>query len=88
MDQLTKKKKKKNLPSTEFCRFRGQDPSICLSNKIRGKTSPNECPRCDTKQSDVEASVMLELLGIQSTPLLPLLSGRLWLGVAAPDRVL
>ena len=31
---------------------------------------------------------MLELWGIQSTPLLPLLPGRLWPGVVAPDRVL
>ena len=34
-----------------------------------GKTSPlNECPGLDTKQSDSEVPVMLELWGMQSTP--------------------
>ena len=31
---------------------------------------------------------MLELWGMQSTPLLPSLLGPLWPGVEAPDRVL
>ena len=48
----------------------------------------NECPEYDIKQSDVEAPVMLELWGMQSTPSLPSLPGALWLGVVAPDRVL
>ena len=42
------------------------------------KTSPNKCPRYDTKQYDGEAPVILELWGIWSIPLLPLLSGTLW----------
>ena len=42
----------------------------------------------DTKQFDGEASVLLELKGMQSTPSLPSLPGRLWPGVVAPDRVL
>ena len=37
----------------------------------------NEHPRYDTKQSDGEASVMLEHWGMQSTPLLSSLSGPL-----------
>ena len=41
----------------------------------------------DIKQSDGEASVMLDLWGMQSTPSLPLLPGPLWPGVAAPHRV-
>ena len=49
---------------------------------------PNECPGYDTKQSDGEVPVMLELRGMQSTPLLPLLPGPLWPGVVAPDRAL
>ena len=53
----------------------------------RGKTPPNECPGYNTKQSD-EASVILELWGIRSTPSLPLLPGSLWPGVVASDRVL
>ncbi len=48
----------------------------------------NECPGYDTKQSDGEVPVMLELWGMQSTPSLPLLPGQLWLGVVPPDRVL
>ena len=34
----------------------------------RCKTTPNECPGYDTKQSDGEAPVILELWGIQSFP--------------------
>ena len=48
----------------------------------------NECPGYETKQSDGEVPVMLELWGMQSTPLLPCLPGPLWPGVVAPDRVL
>ena len=50
------------------------------------KTPPNECPGYDTKQYDGEVPVMLELLGIWSTPLLPSLAGPLWHGVVAPDK--
>ena len=49
---------------------------------------PNECLRYDTKQSDGEVPVMLELWGMRSTPSLPSLPGPLWPGVVAPDRVL
>ena len=42
----------------------------------------------DTKQSDGEVSVMLELWGMRSTLLLPSLPGSLWPGVVAPDIVL
>ena len=75
-------KAKKDLPSL-----------LGLKNTLtaplqRGKTPPNECPRYDTKQSDGEVSVMLELWGIQSTPSLPLLPDPLWSGVVAPERAL
>ena len=53
----------------------------------RGKTPhPNKCPGYDTKQSTGEASLMLELWGMWSTPSLSSLSGSLWPGVIAPDR--
>ena len=42
----------------------------------------------DIKQSDGEASVMLALWGMRSTPSLTLFSGPLWPGVVLPDRVL
>ena len=48
----------------------------------------DECPRYDTKQSDGEVPVMLELWGMWNTPLLPLLQGPLWPQVVAPERVL
>ena len=54
----------------------------------RGKTPFNECPVYDTKQSDGEVTVMLELWGMPSTPLRPLLPGQLWPGVVAPDKAL
>ena len=41
----------------------------------------HECPVYDTKQSDGEAPVMLELWGMRTTPSLPSLPGPLWPGV-------
>ena len=41
----------------------------------KSKNSLNECPGYDTKQSDAETPVMLELCGMQSTPSLPSLPG-------------
>ena len=52
-----------------------------------GKTH-NEFAGLDTKQSDAEAPVMLELWGMQSALLLPSLPGPLLLGVVATDMVL
>ena len=49
---------------------------------------PNECPIYNTKQSDGEVLVMLDLWGMQSTPSLPSLPGRFCPGVVARDRVL
>ena len=54
-----------------------------------GKTpAPNECPVYDTKQSHGEVSVMPELWGMRNTPLLLSLTGLLWHGMAAPDKIL
>ena len=46
----------------------------------------NKCPGYDTKQSDGEVLVMLELWGICSTLSLPILPGPFWPGMVAPDR--
>ena len=46
----------------------------------------NECPGYDTKQSDGDVPVMLELWGMRGTPLLPSLPGPFWPGVVAPDK--
>ena len=51
-------------------------------------TSTNESPGNDTKPSDGEAQVMLQLWGMQSAPSMPLLPVPLWHGVIVPDRVL
>ena len=48
----------------------------------------NEGPGYDTKQSDGEAAVFLELWGMGSTPSLLSLSGPLLAGVVATDKVL
>ena len=47
------------------------------------RISANECPDFDTKQSDGEVPVILELWVMQSPPLLPSLAGPLRSGVAA-----
>ena len=51
-------------------------------------THPNECPAYNTKQSDGEVLVMLELCGMRSILLLPSLPSPLWPGAVAPERVL
>ena len=48
----------------------------------------DECPGYDTKQSDVDAPVMLEFWRMWSTPSYPSLPGPIWPGSLAPDRVL
>ena len=57
----------------------------CIS--VEEQDSPNEYPGYDTKQSDVEAPVMLELWGMRSIPSLSSLSGPVWPGEVAPDSV-
>ena len=44
----------------------------------------NECLEYNTKQSDGEVTVMLELWGMWNIPSFPLISGPLWSGMAAP----
>ena len=48
----------------------------------------NKCPGYDTKQSDGEVPVMLELWEMWSTPSLPLLAGTLRPRMATPNRAL
>ena len=50
--------------------------------------SAEECSGYDTKQSDGDVPVILELWGMRSTPSLPSLPGPLWPGMVAPYRVL
>ena len=50
----------------------------------RGVRPTNEWSGNDAKQSDCEVTVMLELWGIWSTPLLPSLRSLLWPGVVVP----
>ena len=53
-----------------------------------GLDFPNECPRYDSKRSDVGVPVMPGLWEMLSTPSSPLLPGPLWPGVVAPDGAL
>ena len=56
------------------------------SSLQRGKNPRNnECPVYDSKQSDGEVSVMLELWRMQIAPSLPSLPSPLWPGVIAPE---
>ena len=57
------------------------------SSLQRGKTHLNECSGYNTKQSDVEVSLMWELWGMWSTPSLPSLPGSKWTWEPT-DRVL
>ena len=41
----------------------------------------------DTKPSDSEALVMLQLLGMRGNSSLPLLPGSLWPGVVEPEKL-
>ena len=58
----------------------------CFS--AEGYDSHNDCPWYDSKQSNGEALVMVELWGMRGTHLLPSLPGPLWPGVVAPNNVL
>ena len=61
----------------------------CRIHQCRGvRPPPNECPGYDTKESDGEVPMMLELWGMQNTPSLPLLPGPLWPGMVDLDRAL
>ena len=67
-------------PVVWSCRIYKQTASL-----QRSKTPlPNECPAYDTKQSDGELPVMLEIREMRCTPSLPSLPGPLRLGVVAP----
>ena len=85
----------KNWKTKKSCDYNGvQDnyllvnsPVICTSapshlHLCRGvrPPTPNECPGYDTKQSNGEVPVMLELWGMQSSHSLPSLPAPLWPG--------
>ena len=53
-----------------------------------GKDSPQRVSWYDTKQSNGQAPVILEIWGMWCTPLLPSLPGSHWPGLVALDRVL
>ena len=62
--------------------------TLAQSTRAAEYTDCKECSGYDTKQSDGEAPLILELWGMQSAPSLPSLSGPLWPRVVALDRVL
>ena len=59
-----------------------------LRRRVRHPTTTNECPGYNTKQSNGEVPVILELWGMRSTPSLPSLPDPLWPGVVVPFRAL
>ena len=59
-----------------------------LFRRVRPPSPANGCPGYNTKQSDGEVAVIVELWGMRSTPSLPVLPDPLWVGVVAPDRAL
>ena len=59
--------------------------TVCLS--VEEQDFSNVCLAYNIEQSDGEASVMLELWRMWSTPSLPSLPGLLWPGVVAPGRI-
>ena len=72
-----------------------QMPSRCGGRSIHRlhlcwgvRQSQNEFPGYDIKQSDGEASVMMEFGGIQNIPSLPSLLDPLWPWLVASDRFL
>ena len=71
--------------------FLNKPQLICLltikfaQSALQRVIPPNECPGYDTKQSNGEVQVMLELWRIWSIPSLPLLLGLLWPRMVAPD---
>ena len=54
---------------------------------VEGYDSPNECLGYNTKQSDSEVPVMLDLWGMSSDPALQSFPGSLWPWVVASDRI-
>ena len=60
----------------------------CISADRQDPPLTNETYGYDIKQSDGEASVMLELWEMQSAPSLPLFPGSLCSDMEVPDRVL
>ena len=59
-----------------------------LAGAVEYTDCTSECPGYDTKQSDGEVLVMLELWGMRSTPSLPLFPGPLSPGMVAPDMAM
>ena len=63
------------IASIDYCPIQLVLQNAPTTSLQRSKTPPNECPGYDTKQSDSEAPVILELWGMLSTPSLPSLPG-------------
>ena len=72
----------KNCPVSWGCRIH----RLLLGRGVRHPH--NKYPGYDTKQSDGEVPVMVELWGMWSTPSLPLLPGSLKSGMGALNRAL
>ena len=78
------------IPPLLCWRGGGRDCRILWLHFCREVRLPcfNKCPDYDTKQSNGEVPVMLELRGMWSNPSFPLLPAPFWPGVITLDRVL
>ena len=78
---------KPNLP---FAQSAGAvEYTNCFSaERLPPHPTPKRVSWYDTKQSNGDVPVILELWRMRSTLLLPLLPGPLWPGMVAPDRAL
>ena len=76
-----------NIPDNLFGQI-GYVYRIHQLHMCRGVRFPVSCLEFNTKQSDGETSIMLEVWGMLSTSSLPWLSGPLCTGVVAPGRPL
>ena len=76
------------IPITQSAVVGRGDRRIHQLQFCKGVTTLSECPGYNTKQSDGQVPVILELWGMWSTSSLPSLPDPLWLGVVAADRIL
>ena len=75
-----------SLPESGFLPYRLRLYNTLTASLQRVRPPRNECPGYDTKESDSEVPVNLELWGMWSAPSLPFLPGPHWPRVVAPYK--
>ena len=85
---LAQRLRLQNTPTSSLQRAKTPPTSVMLPCRLGQQNTSTTSLVYDTKQSDGEAPVIIELWRIQRTPLLPSLESPLGPGVIASDRVL